>query len=104
VLWPALAHRSPLCFEGLRQQRAWAGYYEVHPMDYNAIVGPHPAVKNFIFCNGFSGHGLQHAFGAGRGVAEWIASNGRGYDAIDLSSLSYGRLVRKEPLIEANVI
>ncbi|OYU65449.1 MAG: FAD-dependent oxidoreductase, partial [Burkholderiales bacterium PBB5] len=31
-LWPALAHRVP-AFEALRVQHAWAGYYEVHPLD-----------------------------------------------------------------------
>jgi FAD-dependent oxidoreductase domain-containing protein 1 len=103
-LWPALAHRSAECFDALRLQRSWAGYYEVHPMDHNAIIGPHPSLKNFVFCNGFSGHGLQHAVGAGRGVAEWIASGGTSYKTIDLKPLGFERVVKQEPLCEANVI
>ena len=52
-VWPALAHRVP-AFEALRLQRAWAGYYEVQPLDHNALIGPHPACTNFWLCNGFS--------------------------------------------------
>lgn len=73
-------------------------------MDHNAIIGPHPQLKNFIFCNGFSGHGLQHAIGAGRGVGEWIASGGVHYKTIDLTPLGMDRVVQRRPFLEANVI
>ncbi|MFN0183731.1 MAG: NAD(P)/FAD-dependent oxidoreductase [Aquabacterium sp.] len=100
-LWPALAHRVP-AFEALRRTRAWDGYYEVHPADHNALIGPHPACANFILCNGFSGHGLQHAAGAGRGVAEWIVQ-GR-YVSLDLSALSPLRLAQGRRYVEQAVI
>ena len=101
TLWPALAHRVP-AFEALRVSRAWAGYYEVHPMDRNAIIGPHPDCSNLLLANGFSGHGLQHAPAAGRGVAEWIL-RGR-YQCIDLSSLGCERVLARRPLIEQAII
>ena len=100
-VWPALAHRVP-AFDRLRLLDAWAGHYEVNTLDNNAIVGPHPRVRNLLFANGFSGHGLQQAPGVGRGLAEWIAA-GR-YESIDLSPLGYERIERDEPITELNVV
>ncbi len=85
-VWPALAHRVP-AFDQLRLLDTWAGHYEVNTLDHNAIIGPHPAIANLLFANGFSGHGLQQAPAVGRGLAEWIAS-GR-YETLDLSPLGY---------------
>jgi glycine/D-amino acid oxidase-like deaminating enzyme len=100
-LWPALAHRVP-AFEALRVQSAWAGYYEVHPLDHNAIIGPHPEVENLWFCNGFSGHGLQHAPAAGRGVAEALLFGG--WRSLDLSMFGWDRVLAGRPMPEAGVI
>lgn len=100
-VWPAMAHRVP-AFEQLRLLDAWAGYYEVHALDHNAVIGPHPAVRGFLFANGFSGHGLQQAPAVGRGLAEWIAT-GR-YETLDLSPFGYERVLRNEPIVERNVI
>jgi glycine/D-amino acid oxidase-like deaminating enzyme len=101
LVWPALAHRVP-AFDRLRLLDAWAGHYEVNTLDYNAIVGPHPVMRNLLFANGFSGHGLQQAPAVGRALAEWIAT-GR-YETLDLSSLGYGRIERGEPIRELNVV
>jgi sarcosine oxidase len=101
LVWPALAHRVP-AFDELRLLDAWAGHYEVNTLDANAIVGPHPVVRNLLFANGFSGHGLQQAPAVGRGLAEWIAT-GR-YETLDLSRLGYERIVRAEPMRELNVV
>ncbi len=100
-VWPALAHRVP-GFEQLRLLDAWAGHYEVHTLDHNAVIGPHPELPNFLFANGFSGHGLQQAPAVGRGLAEWIAA--RRYETLDLSPLGYERVIRNEPIVERNVI
>ena len=100
-VWPALAARVP-AFEALRVKGAWAGYYEVHPLDHNAILGPHPVVQNFCFANGFSGHGLQHAPAAGRGLAERVLL-GR-YDTLDLSPFGYERVLAQRPFVEQAVI
>ena len=101
LVWPALAHRVP-AFDRLRLLDAWAGHYEVNTLDHNAIVGPHPAVRNLLFANGFSGHGLQQAPAVGRALAEWIAT-GR-YETLDLASLGYERVHRGEPIRELNVV
>jgi len=101
VVWPSLAHRVP-AFEAIRLLDAWAGHYEVNTLDHNAVIGPHPEVRNFLFANGFSGHGLQQAPAVGRGLAEWIAT-GR-YETLDLSPLGYERIARNEPVRELNVV
>jgi glycine/D-amino acid oxidase-like deaminating enzyme len=101
VVWPVLARRVP-AFERLRLLDAWAGHYEVNTLDHNAVVGPHPEVTNFLFANGFSGHGLQQAPAVGRGLAEWICT-GR-WETIDLGPLGYGRIAAGQPLRELNVV
>jgi FAD-dependent oxidoreductase domain-containing protein 1 len=101
VLWPALAHRIP-AFEQARLERAWAGYYEMNLFDHNGIVGFHPQIANLLMLNGFSGHGIQQAPVVSRGVAELIC-HGR-FVTLDLSDLSYDRLVQNRPLLEMNVI
>lgn len=100
-LWPALATRVP-GFESLRLQRAWAGYYEMNDFDHNGLVGAMAECGNLLLACGFSGHGLQHAPGVGRGVAELIATGS--YQSLDLSLLSPGRITAGRPIVEVNVI
>lgn len=101
AIWPALAARVPL-FEELRPTGSWAGHYEYNTFDQNALLGAMPEVPNLVFANGFSGHGLQHAPGVGRGVAELIAHGA--YRGLDLSALSVTRLARGRPVVERCVI
>jgi sarcosine oxidase len=101
VIWPSIAHRVP-AFEAIRLLDAWAGHYEVNTLDHNAVIGPHPDVPNFLFANGFSGHGLQQAPAAGRALSEWIATGD--YETIDVRPLGYERVARNEPYHELNVI
>jgi FAD-dependent oxidoreductase domain-containing protein 1 len=101
VVWPALAHRVP-GFQALRLHSSWAGHYDVNLFDANAIVGPHPDVERLLFANGFSGHGLQHAPGVGRALAEWICDGG--WRSIDLSGLGWQRLIDGRPLRELAVV
>ena len=99
--WASLAHRIP-ALAALRVERAWAGYYEMNSFDHNAVIGPHPELGNLHFINGFSGHGMQHAAGAGLALAEWML---RGQaQTIDVQALGYERLVQKRPLRELAVI
>jgi FAD-dependent oxidoreductase domain-containing protein 1 len=100
-LWPALAQRIP-AFEEAKLERAWAGYFEMNTFDHNAVLGPHPAIENFLFMNGFSGHGMQQAPVVGRAVAELILY-GR-FETLDLSELLFARITENRPLHEANVI
>lgn len=100
-VWPALAHRVP-AFEALRRTSAWDGWYEVHPLDHNALVGPHPRRANLLLACGFSGHGLQHAAGVGRGIAEWVVHGG--WRTLDLSPLSPARVLTGQPWVERAII
>jgi glycine/D-amino acid oxidase-like deaminating enzyme len=100
-LWPALAARIP-AFERLKVMSAWAGHYDYNRLDQNAVIGRDPELENFIYANGFSGHGLQHAPGVGRGVAELIVDGG--YRTLDLGVFGYARIATGTPLIERNVI
>ena len=101
IIWPALAARVP-AFEAVRLRSSWAGYYEMNLFDSNAVIGPHPSCPNLIHATGFSGHGMQHAPAAGRGVAELIATGE--YETLDLSPLAFTRLLEHRPMLERNVV
>jgi FAD-dependent oxidoreductase domain-containing protein 1 len=100
-LWPALAHRVP-AFEAARLKSAWAGHYDVNLLDHNAILGPHAALPNLLFANGFSGHGVQQAPAVGRALAEWVVRGG--WRSLDLSALGWQRVLAGRPLQEINVV
>ena len=100
-VWPILANRIPQ-FEAIRVVTEWAGHYAFNTLDQNAILGPHDLVKNFIFQNGFSGHGLQQSPAMGRGVAELI-THGE-FRSLDLSPFSWNRIAAGAPLVETAVI
>jgi FAD-dependent oxidoreductase domain-containing protein 1 len=101
IIWPVLAHRVP-AFESPRPGRAWAGHYDMHLLDHNAIVGRVTGFENALLACGFSGHGLQQAPSVGRGLAELIVE-GR-YTTLDLSDLDMTRVAAGRPLLERNVI
>ena len=100
-LWPAIANRVP-AFERIKVVNSWVGHYAFNTLDQNAIIGAHPEVKNFIFCNGFSGHGFQQSAAMGRGVSELIAYGA--FRTLDLSELGYERIASNTPFLEKAVI
>jgi glycine/D-amino acid oxidase-like deaminating enzyme len=101
IIWPALAQRSP-AFEAIKPINQWAGHYDFNRLDHNLIVGPHPDVPNFLFANGFSGHGLQQAPATGRAVSELIAYGT--FRTLDLSEVGYDRITANRPFLEKAVI
>ncbi len=100
-VWPAVAARIPQ-FEALKLLNSWAGHYDYNTLDQNAIIGPHTTVTNFMFLNGFSGHGFQQSPAMGRGMAELITFGS--YRTLDLSPFGFERIARHEPFLEAAVI
>lgn len=101
TVWPALAERSP-AFEALKVVNQWSGHYDFNTLDHNLIVGRHPEVENFVYANGFSGHGLQQGPAAGRGVSELITYGG--FRTLDLTEVGYERILANRPFLEKAVI
>ncbi|WP_415921869.1 NAD(P)/FAD-dependent oxidoreductase [Tateyamaria sp. SN6-1] len=100
-VWPVLATRIPQ-FEAIKVTAEWAGHYAMNTLDHNAILGPHPEVENFIFLNGFSGHGLQQSPAMGRGTAEFLTYGG--YRSLDLTPFHFDRVLSNTPILERAVI
>ncbi len=101
IIWPALAARSKN-FEAIKLIRFWSGHYAYNTLDQNAVIGPHPDIPNFLFANGFSGHGLQQAPAVGRALAEWVCHGE--YRSLDFSPLGYERITTNTPLLEHCII
>jgi glycine/D-amino acid oxidase-like deaminating enzyme len=100
-VWPAIATRIPQ-FERIKVINEWVGHYAYNTLDQNAILGRHSDVQNFMFMNGFSGHGLQQAPAIGRGVAELIAYGE--YRSLDLTPFDYQRIESKRSMVEQAII
>ncbi len=99
--WPVIANRIPQ-FESIKLINSWAGHYAFNTFDQNAILGPHTEVENFIFVNGFSGHGFQQSPAMGRGTSEFITYGE--YRSLDLSPFNFARIVENRPFVEKAVI
>lgn len=100
-VWPALANRIP-AFERVKVTSKWTGHYAHNTLDHNVIIGPHTEVENFIFANGFSGHGLQQSPAVGRAAAELVTYGE--YRTIDMTPLGYERIVASRPFLETAII
>lgn len=102
VVWPALAARFPQ-FERTKEKNCMPGLYDQNDFDGNAIVGPWTGrLENFYLAAGFSGHGLMHAPGCGRALAETILDGS--YRTIDLSNLGWSRVESGRPYPERGII
>jgi glycine/D-amino acid oxidase-like deaminating enzyme len=100
-IWPIVAKYVPR-FDEVSVVTSWGGQYDFNTLDHNLIIGPGTDVENFMFANGFSGHGLQQGPAVGRGLSELITYGE--FRTIDLSPLGYTRIERNEPIIEHAVI
>jgi glycine/D-amino acid oxidase-like deaminating enzyme len=102
VVWPALAHRFPQ-FERTRCTSTMPGLYDQNDFDGNVIIGPGAGgLGNFHLLSGFSGHGLMHAPGCGRAMAELLLTGG--YQTIDLTRFGYQRILDGTPLRETGIL
>ena len=59
-------------------------------------------IRNFIFANGFSGHGIQQAPAVGRAVSE-VVLDGHSH-SINLDGLSFQRILENKPNFEGLVL
>jgi len=100
-VWPIVATRVPQ-FEAVKLVNSWAGHYDYNTLDQNAILGPHDRIANFMFVNGFSGHGFQQSPAMGRGMAELIAYGE--FRSLDLSCFGFERVAAGQPFVEKAVI
>jgi len=100
-VWPVIANRIPQ-FAALKLVNSWVGHYAYNTFDQNAVLGPHHNVENFIFVNGFSGHGFQQAPAMGRGISELITYGE--YRSLDLSAFDVNRILNNQPFAENAVI
>lgn len=100
-IWPTVAKYVPV-FDQIAKVTAWGGQYAYNTLDHNLIIGASPDLPNFWFANGFSGHGLQQGPAVGRAVSELITYGE--YRTLDLSELSYERILNNEPFYENVVI
>jgi len=102
VVWPALAHRFPK-FDRAKCTSTISGLYDQNDFDGNVIIGPGAGgLGNFHMLAGFSGHGLMHAPGCGRAMAELLLTGG--YETIDLQRFGWQRLIDGTPLREEGII
>ncbi|MGH1482239.1 MAG: NAD(P)/FAD-dependent oxidoreductase [Geminicoccales bacterium] len=102
AVWPALAHRFPQ-FEATKCRNSLPGLYDQNDFDGNVIIGPGAdGLGNLQMLAGFSGHGLMHAPGCGRAMAELILDGS--YQTIDLTRFGWYRLADGTPLPERGII
>ncbi len=102
VVWPAIAHRVPK-FQAVKLKSTWSGLYDQNALDTNMILGPWVGgLPNFYVAAGFSGHGLMHAPAVGRAMAELVYQGG--FQTLDLSNMSYQRVVDDTPYPEQGII
>ena len=102
MVWPALAHRFPK-FDQAKCTSTISGLYDQNDFDGNVIIGPGAGgLANFHMLAGFSGHGLMHAPGCGRAMAELLLTGS--YQTIDLTRFGWQRLIDGTPLREEGII
>ncbi len=102
VVWPLLVQRLPK-FNQLRCEQTWMGHYAQNSLDGNMILGEWVGgSENFFVACGFSGHGIMHAPAVGMALSELIL-DGR-YSTIDLSKMSYQRILDNAPYKEEGII
>jgi FAD-dependent oxidoreductase domain-containing protein 1 len=102
VVWPALAARFPQ-FERTKEKNTMSGLYDQNEFDATPILGPWAGkLDNFYLMAGFSGHGLMHAPGCGRAIAELILDGS--YQTIDLARFGWARIAEGRRCAEDGIV
>ena len=102
VVWPALAARFPQ-FERTKEKNTMSGLYDQNEFDATPILGPWSGkLDNFYLMAGFSGHGLMHAPGCGRAIAELILDGS--YQTIDLARFGWARIAEGRRCAEDGIV
>jgi FAD-dependent oxidoreductase domain-containing protein 1 len=102
VVWPALAARFPQ-FERTKEKNTMSGLYDQNEFDATPIIGPWAGkLDNFYLLAGFSGHGLMHAPGCGRAIAELILDGS--YQTIDLARFGWTRIAEGRRCAEDGIV
>lgn len=96
---PALVHRVPALFNA-EVLSSVVGSYDYNVYDESGILGPHPYYHNLYIASGFSGQGIQQAPAVGRAIAELIMDGQ--FRTLDLSRMSFDRLLVDKPMYECN--
>ena len=86
----------------MQVQSAWAGYYDYNIFDQNGIIGVHSCIKNLVFANGFSGHGIQQSPEVGKAVSEIIMDGSP--RMTELEDFGFQRFIDNQPLLESNIV
>ena len=84
----------------VRVQRTWAGVIDCTP-DLLPVLGPPPALDNFLFATGFSGHGFAMAPLMGKVMADWALD---GKAPRDLRPMRYSRFAEGDLHVPENLI
>ena len=80
-----------------------SGLYDQNEFDATPIVGLWTGkLDNFYLMAGFSGHGLMHAPGCGRAIAELILDGS--YQTIDLSRFGWARVADGRRCAEEGIV
>lgn len=89
--------------EECHHRTTWSGLYDRNTLDRNLIIGNYPGVAdNFFIAAGLSGHGLMHAPGIGRALAELVLDGQ--YGTIDLDRFGYQRILEGAPYAELGIV
>ena len=87
-------------FEAVKLETAWAGHYDTHAFDHNAVIGP-LGMPGLFAITGFSGHGVQQAFAAGEALATIMLEQA---PPTDISAFGFARIAQGKPFLERNII
>ena len=102
VVRPLLTNIVP-AFEAVPSPQSWVGHYAQNTFDGNMILGESAEyATNFYVACGFSGHGVMHAPAVGMALTELILDGQT--STIDLSRMSYQRILENQPYREQGII